>query len=205
MPQHHGNPHWVLPDHILTMTGAPAPLVTLAEAKAHLEYADTDRDGYINSLIAAATEMLDGPEGMIGKAVGEQVWTYALRYVPTDIIDIPIVPVKALQAVTYFDADNVSQTINVNQFRLVANEDFAYLEPVDGFTWPVLYDRGDAVTFTLQLGMAEVPAGIKHAALLLISNWFENREAVLTGTISKPIEFALDALINRWRIGWLGA
>ena len=199
------NPHWSNASHVLTMTGAPDPLVTLAEAKAHLEYADTDRDAYINSLIAAATEMLDGPEGMIGKAVGEQVWTYAIRYAPTGVVNLPIVPVKALQEVTYFDADNTSQTINVNQFRLVANEDFAYLEAVEGFTWPVLYDRGDALTFTLQLGMAEVPAGIKHAALLLISNWFENREAVLTGTISKPMEFALDSLINRWRMGWVGA
>lgn len=199
------NPHWSNATHILTRTGAPDPLVTLAEAKAHLEYADTDRDGYINSLIAAATEMLDGPEGMIGKAVGEQVWTYALRCAPSGVINLPVVPVKALQAVSYFDADNVAQVIAVDQFRLVANEDFAYLEPVDGFTWPVFYDRGDAVRFTLQLGLPEVPAGIKHAALLMISNWFENREAVITGTVSKPIEFALEALINRWRVGWLGA
>ena len=198
------NPHWSNASHVLTMTGAPEPLVTLAEAKAHLEYADPDRDAYINSLIAAATEMLDGPESMIGKAVGEQVWTYAVRYAPTGVVQLPIVPVKALQEVTYFDADNVSQTINVNQFRLIANEDFAYLETVEGFTWPALYDRGDALTFTLQLGMAEVPAGIKHAALLLISNWFENREAVADKAMM-PVPFAIDALINRWRIGWVGA
>jgi len=206
MPQggNHGNPHWTLPVHVLTMTVAPDPLLTLAEAKAHLEYVDSDRDSYITALIAAVTEMIDGPEGMLGKAVGEQIWTYALRYVPTGIINIPLVPVKALRSVAYFDADNAEQEINVNQFRLVANEDFAYLEPVEGFTWPVMYDRGDAVTFELQLGMAEVPAGIKHAALLMLSNWFENREAV-SDKAMMPVPFAVDTLLNRWRIGWLGA
>lgn len=196
------NPHWTAPDHLLTMTGAPDPLVTLAEAKAHLEYADSDRDSYITALCAAATEMLDGPHGMIGKAVGEQVWTMALRNVPSGEIPIPIFPVKALESVTYYDADNVSQTINVNQFRLVANEDYAYLEPVSGFTWPSLYDRADAVTFTLQLGMAEVPVGIKQAALLMVANWFENREAV-SDKAMMPVPFAIESLINRWRVGWV--
>lgn len=196
------NPHWTAPDHLLTMTGAPDPLVTLAEAKAHLEYADSDRDSYITALCAAATEMLDGPHGMIGKAIGEQVWTMALRNVPSGEIPIPIFPVKALQSVAYYDAANVSQTINVNQFRLVANEDYAYLEPVAGFTWPAVYDRADAITFTVQLGMAEVPKGIKQAALLMIANWFENREAV-SDKAMMPVPFAVEALINRWRVGWV--
>jgi uncharacterized phiE125 gp8 family phage protein len=184
------------------MTGAPDPLITLAEAKAHLEYADSDRDSYITALCAAATAMLDGPYGMIGKAVGEQVWTYAMRYAPVGNVSIPVFPVKALQSVTYFDAANVSQTINVNQFRLVANEDYAYLEPVTGFVWPALYDRADAITITVQLGMPEVPAGIKHAALLMVSNWFENREAVADKAML-PVPFAIETLINRWRVGWV--
>jgi len=200
-----GNPHWTLPSHVLKMTGAPDPLVSLAEAKAHLEYPASDRDSYINSLIAAACEMVDGPEAMTGKAIAEQTWTYAVRKVEAGEIWLPLFPVKALQSVTYYDANNVSQTINVNQFRLVANEDFAYLEPVNGFVWPALYDRGDAVTFTLQLGMDEVPAGIKQAVLLLIGHWFENREGVIVGVTSKSIEMAVESLINRWRVGWFAS
>ncbi len=198
------NPHWTAPTHLLTMTGAPDPLVTTAEAKAHLEYADSDRDAYIGALCSAASEMLDGPHGMIGKAINEQTWTFALRTVPTGQIEIPIFPVKALQAVTYYNANNVSQVINVNQFRLVANEDYAYLEPVAGFTWPVLYDRADAVTFTVQLGMSAAPAGLKQAALLLVSHWFENREAV-SDKAMLPVPFALESLVNRWRVGWVAA
>lgn len=198
------NPHWTSPSHLLTMTGAPDPLVTLAEAKAQLEYADTDRDTYITSLCAVASEMIDGPYGMVGKAINEQTWTFALRAAPSGIIDVPFVPAKALQAVTYFDTDNVSQAINVNQFLLVANEDYAYLEPVSGFTWPALYDRADAITFTLQLGMADVPAGLKHAALLLVSHWFENREPVADKAMM-AVPFALESLVNRWRVGWMAA
>lgn len=197
------NPHWTASTHLLTMTGAPDPLLTTAEAKAHLEYADSDRDTYIAALVSAATELLDGPHGMIGKAIGEQTWTFSIRAAPSGEIDIPVFPVKALEAVTYYDAANVSQVINVNQFRLVANEDYAFLEPVAGFVWPAVYDRADAITFTVQLGMAEVPAGVKQAAMLMVAHWFENREAVVTGTISKPIEFAVESLVNRWRVGWV--
>jgi uncharacterized phiE125 gp8 family phage protein len=198
------NPHWTHPAHLLVRVSAPADIVTLAEAKAHLEYIDTDRDTYIAALIDAATEMLDGPEGMVGKALGEQVWTYSLRYTPADKIDIPAAPVKALQEVTYYDVAGDEQEINVNQFRLVANEDWAYLEPVDGFVWPALFDRADAVTFRLQLGMDAVPVGIKHAALMMIANWFENREAVADKAML-PVPFAVESLINRWRIGWMAA
>lgn len=198
------NPHWTAPDRLLTMTGAPDPLVTTAEAKVHLEYADSDRDSYIGALCSAASEMLDGPYGMIGKAVNEQTWTFGLRTVPTGQIEIPVFPVKVLQAVAYYDASNVSQVINVNQFRLVANEDYAYLEPVAGFAWPVLYDRADAVTFTVQLGMSAAPAGLKQAALLLVSHWFENREAVSDKSML-PVPFALESLIGRWRVGWVAA
>lgn len=196
------NPHWTAPDHLLTMTGAPDPLVTTAEAKAHLEYADSDRDTYIAALCDAATEMLDGPHGMIGKAVGEQVWTFSIARAPSGNVEIPVFPVKALQEVAYYDAANSEQSINVNQFRLVANEDYAFLEPVAGFVWPSVYDRADAITFTVQLGMAEVPKGIKQAALLMIANWFENREAV-SDKAMMPVPFAVEALINRWRVGWV--
>jgi len=198
------DPYLMHPAHLLVRVGVPADIVTLDEAKAHLEYIDNDRDAYIGALIDVATEMLDGPEGMVGKALGEQVWAYSLRYVPADKIAIPVVPVKALQSVVYFDEAGVEQQVNVNQFRLVANEDYAYLEPIDGFTWPALFDRADAVTFRFQLGMDVVPVGIKRAALMMIANWFENREAVADKTML-PVPFAVESLINRWRIGWMAA
>jgi hypothetical protein len=46
-----------------------------------------------------------------------------------------------------------------------------------------------------------VPDDAKQAMLLLASHWVENREAVLTGTISKEIELSYTALTDRLKWG----
>lgn len=198
------NPHWAQADHLLQVTAAPDPLLTLAEAKAHLEISDNDRDAFITSLVAAASVMLDGHDGMVGKAINTQVAVVSYRVPPADHIHLPIVPVRSLQGVTYYDTSNVQQTINVNQFSLVANEDYAWLEPVAGFTYPALYDRHDAISFTLQCGFAETPEPIKHAARLMVGHWFENREAASEKSV-KAIDWAVETLVGRYKKGWIGA
>lgn len=45
--------------------------------------------------------------------------------------------------------------------------------------------------------VGEVPALALHAIRLLVGSWINNREAVLTGTISKEIEFAYTALTEQ--------
>lgn len=198
------NPHWVHSDHLLVVTAAPDPLLTLAEAKDHLEIDHTDKDALITSLVAAASQMIDGYDGMTGKAINTQTIKVSYRNAPGDHIDLQVFPVRALQAVSYFDETNTQQTINVNQFTLVSNEDYAWLEPIDGFTYPTLFDRADAISFTLQCGFAETPEPIKHAARLMVAHWFENREAASEKSV-KSIDWAVDALIGRYKKGWIGS
>jgi uncharacterized phiE125 gp8 family phage protein len=61
-------------------------------------------------------------------------------------------------------------------------------------SWPTLSLRPTnavVVQFTAGYGDAadDVPQRVKQAMLLLIGHWYEHREAVLTGSISKEIEF----------------
>lgn len=198
------NPHWTHADHLLTITGAPDPLITLAEAKAHLEVSDTDRDTMITSLVAAASAMIDGYDAMTGKAINEQTAAFSIPTAPTGHVHLPIFPVKSLTSVAYYDTDNVSQTINVANFRLVANEDYAWIENIPSFSWPAVYDRHDAITFTLLCGFAETPEPLKHAAKLMVGHWFENREAASEKSV-KAIDWAVEALVGRYRKGWIGA
>ena len=199
------NPHWTHTAHLLNVTGAPTSLVTLTEAKDHLEIDHSDKDTFITSLVAAASQMIDGYDGMVGKTVGEQTVTYSLADTPPVHIDLPVFPVKSLTSVSYFDTDGNSQTIDVASFRLVGNEDYAFLETVEGFQWPTTFDRHDAITFTLLCGFDTVPQALKHACLMLVAHWFENREDVLVGSISKSIEMAVESLVNRYRKGWVAA
>ena len=56
---------------------------------------------------------------------------------------------------------------------------------------------------TYQAGYASndaVPASLRHAALLLIGHWYENREAVNVGNIVQDVPLAYDALISAYRV-----
>lgn len=64
---------------------------------------------------------------------------------------------------------------------------------------------GDAIDLTSsgtgQLLLGDVPDKAIQAIRLQAAHWFRNREAVLTGSISKPVEHAFEALAMnlRWR------
>ncbi|KQP34298.1 hypothetical protein ASF27_01685 [Methylobacterium sp. Leaf102] len=51
----------------------PAPILTVEQAKRHLRVEGGDEDAYIVDLIAVATAWIDGPDGWLGRALGEQV------------------------------------------------------------------------------------------------------------------------------------
>lgn len=194
----------VVPEYLLKVTGSPASLVTLAEAKDHLEIDHSDKDTYITSLVAAASQMIDGAEGMVGKPVGQQTVTYSIKDAPSNDIYLPIFPVKSITSISYIDTDGNSQSIGTSDFRLIGNEDYAVIETVDGYEWPSVFDRQDAITFTLLCGFDVVPDALKHACLMLVAHWFENREAAGEQSI-RGIDFAVDALVNRYRKGWVAA
>jgi hypothetical protein len=44
------------------------------------------------------------------------------------------------------------------------------------------------------------PMTIKHAALLLIAQYYDNRQAIVTGTIQSPLEFGFHYLLDPYKI-----
>lgn len=192
-------------DHILTLVTAPSEYpVTLAEAKAHCRVDFTDDDTYITSLITAATTYLDYQYGILGQALITQRWSVAVDGPAVDAeenfdhIHIPIVPTQTLISIQYYDTDEVLQTATLSDFRLVADGSWAYVRPNTGVDWPTTYDRADAITVTADCGFGDpedVPSTIKHAMLLLICHWYENRESVSAGIDMMTVPMTFDALI----------
>ena len=81
-----------------------------------------------------------------------------------------------------------------------------YVRDVSGATCKLAATSGGAEidvtgtgTGTQFIGLAslggEVPATYKQAMMLLIGHWFENRENVVIGVVSKEIEFSYKSLI----------
>lgn len=190
-------------------TSAPAArLISLADAKAHLRVDGTDEDDLISSLILAAESYLDGYNGVLGRALITQTWAESRPWFDYRIA-LRLTPVQSISSVTYYDSDNVSQTVSSDVYRLHTSGTGPYLVEVDGQSWPgATKSRDDAVTVTYVCGYgdaaSDVPAPIITAAKLLVAHWFEYRGVVAQGSVSQPLRYAVDSLVAPYRVrsGW---
>lgn len=191
-------------------TVAPTALVTLDEVKAQCVISHADDDALLTRLISAASDFLDGPDARIGRALVTQTWEVDFGPLSGSArLNLPVAPLIALSGVTYYDRDNVQQTMTAgSEVLLYADNDRAYITPALQASWPAMYNRPDAftVTFTAGYGPAsDVPENIRHAALALISHWYENRDAVSVGNTASEVPMLVDALIDKDRLGWVGS
>lgn len=163
-------------------TVAPAvDLVSLAEAKAQVrDDITSDNEAKLSLLIATATAYLDGYSGILGRCLVNQTWTQAYEQFD-ECLELPFPDVSSV-TVKYYDASNVEQTVSSANYQLLQDERGSEIEFIDPFALPVTYPyREDAVNVTLVAGYgaaaSNVPDAIRHAAMLLVGHWFENREA----------------------------
>lgn len=194
---------------ILKRTVAPTVMpVALADAKLDLRVDQADEDTLIDSLIAAATDYLEAPNGAINKAFTTQTWTLSVKCPDRHYrIWLPVTPVQSISSITYYDADNVQQTLTVSDFYFHGEEDWAYIEPKQGVTWPATYDRLDAITVEFVAGFGatadDVPQTIRQCVRLLVGHWYTHRTAVVSGVSVDELPMAAQSLISMNRKGWV--
>lgn len=179
-------------------TVAPASNpVSLSEAKAHCVVDFTDDDTLIGSLVTAATNAV---EEMTGKALVSQTWT---RESPNAYGKIAIEkrPLISVTGISYFDRDNAEQSADVADFFVYSDEDRAWIEPKPDNDWPDFYDRDDALKITFTVGYSTVPEELKQAILMLVSHWYENRNAASEKAMTE-IPLGVEAMIGLHRKGW---
>ncbi|MEW5921571.1 MAG: head-tail connector protein [Bacillota bacterium] len=187
----------------LSLVTAPAvEPVDLASAKTHLRVDGTDEDVLITALITAAREYC---EGFQNRACITQTWDLWLDSFPSeDYIRIPLPPLQSVASVKYYGTDNAEYTMAAADYFVDNKSEPGRLVLAYGKSWPSTTLRpvnGIVVRFTAGHGDAtNVPQAIKQAMLLLIGHWYANREAVLTGSISKEIEFAVKSLLWMCRV-----
>lgn len=189
---------------LLNRTSAPATQpVTLSEAKAQLRVDGVDDDAYILSLIATATADV---EEMTDRPLITQTWALSLKH-PHYRVYLPKTPVQSIDSITYFDRDEVSQTATVADFHLFSDIYRAWVEPKDDKDWPDVFNRPDALTITFIAGYgaaAAVPVEVKHAILMLVSHWYEQRVAV-SEKLMREVPFSVSSLVGLHKRGWIGA
>jgi uncharacterized phiE125 gp8 family phage protein len=180
--------------------------LTLAEAKAHLRVDSSDEDSLITTLIAAARTYVERRTAI---TVGQRNYRMELSRFPVDGADIvmPTSPCSAVSSIAYVAPDTTTTTLTVTtDYRLAFAVPPGRIRlPYGSTTWPDTIDGAeDAVVILFTAGhdsAGKMPATIGQVCRLLIGHWYENREAVVVGTITKEIELAVSSLCGALWVG----
>lgn len=171
--------------------------VSLAEAKLHCHVDHDDDDSLITTLIAAATEHLDGWAGLLGRAMVTQSWRQ--DFCRFGCLRLPL-PAASITSITYHDANGDQQTLSTDIYDLFADARGSFVDLKPDQSWPGTQTRHDAVsvTFVAGSGAADVPAPLKAAVLMLTAHLYLHREAVGDGTLA-ALPLGVASLIAPYR------
>lgn len=193
----------------LTLVTPPAEEpFDLAAAKLHLREDDTGQDSIVSALITAARSYC---ESFLNRALITQTWDLTLDCFPytyrpgvdSNAIMVPRAPLQSVTSITYLDTNGTSQTLASTEYIVDPKQEPGRIVPAHGKSWPSAQDRVNAVVVRFVAGYgaaAAVPEKIKAAMKLLIGHWYENREGVVTGTITTEIPMAVESLLWQERI-----
>jgi uncharacterized phiE125 gp8 family phage protein len=180
--------------------------VTLAEAKAHLRVDIATDDALITSIIKAAREWC---EEYLDRSLVHTQWTMRMDSFPHEFV-LPRPPMATsgtvtATTITYTLETQSVETLDPATYRVDRHDTPGRIRVVYAGTWPAhLFDE-NSVTVTWYGGYGadgtSVPAAIRSAMLMIISSLYEHRTAVLTGTISKEIEFGVKSMLDAHRWG----
>lgn len=179
-------------------------LITLEQAKLRIRRDDDDDNDSIELLIAAVISQLDGAEGILGRALISQIWVDVWGgFQAGERVPLALAPVASVTSITYFDADNVEQTLPGASYGLHKdNAGGFYLRLSSGAAWPGTYHRDDAVSITYSAGYgdqpADVPAAIRLVALDMIQHWYDTPEPVVVGSIANKIPMSIEYKLRRF-------
>ena len=173
---------------------AAEPLST-AEAKLHLRVDHSTDDTLITALIVAAREHVENY--LVGSLVQQTRAVYLSSW-PYAPFRLPCGPVQSIDSVKYTDSDGVENAVSEDLYYLTPGGELC-LETFE--SWPTARLRGPgAIEITYTTGYepvvtvipgeeegdpdteetdydANIPQAIKQAMLLLIGEWYEQREA----------------------------
>jgi uncharacterized phiE125 gp8 family phage protein len=201
---------------VMTVPPATEP-VSLATAKNHLRVdISTDDDAMISALIIAARMLCEKEtrRSFVTRTYELRLnrfpFAYPLAYLPayslermpTSIygrIHLPKPPLLAVSSITYIDVNGTVQTLDPGQYLVDSGGvTQGVITPSFGAYFPQTRYQIDAVKITFDAGYGDettVPVVATQAMLLLMGNWYRNREAVTEGSFSE-LPMGVKALLS---------
>ncbi|MCW5692939.1 MAG: head-tail connector protein [Pseudolabrys sp.] len=186
-------------------------VLSLADAKLHLRVDFDDDDELIESYVATAIQNIDGRDGWLGRAIGEQTWELRLSEFCGNEIKIPLPPLIEVESVKYYDADDALQTLAPGDYEVVGIGGFGKARVVlkSGKRWPEIAKRAENVVVRFRAGYPTdggspaaptVPAPILTAIKRQVATMYENREAVVVNATVTKLPGGVEALLTPLRV-----
>ena len=177
--------------------------LTLEEVKSHLNVDYADKDALIELYLQAA---VDHAERFTGRALVDQTWELSLSEFPVGKITIPKPPLLEIVSIVYDDAAGSEQTVDAASYVVDYDSSPGSVSLLPALTWPTVLVAENSVRIRFRAGYlvdespadGDVPSAIKAAILLIIGNFFENRETVSQGVVME-IKIA-EQLLRDYRV-----
>jgi hypothetical protein len=209
----------------ISYANAATDYVTLAEAKQHLRVNTSTDDSYITGLITMAIESCSaylgysvrkstarygfdgftGQPALINPVNGLNIPTGNYLRVNSRILSVEeLYYMNSSQTLTAFSASDWIDTATVNLLATYSRNIFINTAPVS-ITDDLIKYQVEVIEGFNPVGTSSVdpdtifPMSIKHAALLLVGQYYDNRQAVTTGK-SAPISFGYTYLLDPYKI-----
>lgn len=152
-------------------------------------------DTLLTRLITAARKYC---ENFQNRAYITQTWYLWLDKWP-EYLEIPSPPLISVTSIKYYDTANTEATVTASDYYVDTNSEPGEIHLAYGKSWPSATLReknGICVEFICGYGAAStsVPATVIQAILLLLSHWYENREALSEKPLFS-IPMAVDSLL----------
>ena len=179
---------------------ASTAILTTAEAKTHLKVDTSADDTYIDNLVSAATEsaQIFTNRYFINTTITQHGDTWS------DISTLFKSKVSSITHIKYFDSDNSEQTLATSVWLSDINHQPARIGLKPNQSFPSLADRINAVNCKYVVGYgsaaSDVPEGIREAVLLIVGNWYENRQEVVVGRIATELPKSAQYLLEQYKI-----
>lgn len=134
--------------------------------------------------------------------IGLSAWRLTLDSFPLrGPLLIPRWPVRNVTEIAYYDVSGQASTVPAEQIVQPVGEERFLLRLRN--PWPTTDNSPNGITIDFTAGWEtqdDIPATLVRAGLMLTAHWYENPEAVITGTISKEVEFGVKSMLEMLQV-----
>ena len=171
-----------------------------------MRVSNTREDDFIRDCILDAWSFIDGPNGMVRRAVLPQTWQFTTPSFRVGWL-MPVQRAREIVSIRYWSEAGEDTAIAAANFFLAPHRDEigTTLFFRRSYVFPRVYDRHDAITVTFTAGFRDVtavPRVFRRALQLIAAHLYDNREETYADNrvtkVPRRIKLGAEKLLEKW-------